>query len=309
MEFKTYGKIKQLGSLENKDIFSNPEDTIYVQEKIDGANFRFMFSDGRIIFGSRTQSVGDSEQEIGGNWRRCVEHIKLMMAAMEVDFSEYEGLIFFGECCVKHSIHYDFDRMPSFLGFDIYDTHSERYFSFENCVNIFSTMGLSMVPTLGKFTAKEMTSNPIEGIKSQYYDGEAEGLVFKNYDTQIFAKFVTDKFKEVNKEHFGARRKDAENDDELLVNTYCPNARIDKHIFKLKMEGRELELKLMDTLPKLVCADIMEENWQEILSSSWKLDLRNVRRLITKRCLTVLKDVMFNTTLNEVSNETESSVH
>lgn len=56
--FRTYPKIKPLGYDENKGIL---EGHIVVEEKIDGGNFRFMVMGDRIIFGSRTQSLGDEE--------------------------------------------------------------------------------------------------------------------------------------------------------------------------------------------------------------------------------------------------------
>ena len=45
MEFHKYTKIRILGNIENKDIFSDPEDEIIIVEKIDGANFRFYINE------------------------------------------------------------------------------------------------------------------------------------------------------------------------------------------------------------------------------------------------------------------------
>ena len=51
--FHKYGKIKALGCSDSYGIFDNPKHTIYVQEKIDGANFRFIIHNGKPVFGSR----------------------------------------------------------------------------------------------------------------------------------------------------------------------------------------------------------------------------------------------------------------
>jgi len=103
---------------------------------------------------------------------------------------------------------------------------------------------------------------------------------------------------EENKDYFGKGKKQCENDDEKICSLYCTNARIDKHIFKLVDEGYKLEMKLMEVLPKRVIEDIYEEHWREILHSNMSLDLKNTRKLITKRCLSVLKQVITNNALN-----------
>ena len=78
MVFNKYVKIRQLGHEENEDIFKNPKDDIIMEEKIDGANFRFMLSKGNIIFGSRTQELDD--ENIEKNWSYCVKYIKVCHA-------------------------------------------------------------------------------------------------------------------------------------------------------------------------------------------------------------------------------------
>jgi len=58
-------------------------------------------------------------------------------------------------------------------------------------------------------------------------------------------------------------------------------------------------MKLMQYLPKNVYVDIMEEEWREILiESKWKIDLKNLNKTITKRCLAVLQQVITNNALN-----------
>ena len=56
----TYPKIKILGSPENKGIL-HIGDELCIQEKIDGANFRFMVKKGVIYFGSHKRELGNEE--------------------------------------------------------------------------------------------------------------------------------------------------------------------------------------------------------------------------------------------------------
>jgi hypothetical protein len=123
---------------------------------------------------------------------------------------------------------------------------------------------------------------------------QAEGVVFKNYDKQIFAKYVRKKFKEVNKRAFGGSKKFANDDSEKIVAIYCTNARIDKIIFKLMDEGFKLNKKMMTKLPVRVYQDIISENWKDILTTKYIIDVNRTRKLVAKRCLAVLDQVITN---------------
>jgi hypothetical protein len=296
MTFHKYPKIKLIGNKENVDLLSNPDDFIYIQEKIDGANFRFMpTEDGRIIFGSRNQSIGDDTQEIGGNWKRCVEYI--LSRTKNKDMKEFAGCIFYGECCVKHSLEYNWDMMPAFLGFDI--MVNDRFICAPDVAKYYYCLNIPTVPLIWSGRAKDMPEiKEVYIPKSAYAMSQAEGIVIKNYQTQTFAKFVTSKFKEVNRDTFGKNKKYAESDDERMVAIYCTNARIDKQIFKLVNDGNALDMPLMEQLPKLVYSDIVDENWKDILNQNWTLNLRNVRKLVSKRCVNVLQQVITNNALN-----------
>lgn len=296
MTFHKYPKIKALGTEETFPVLSNPDQMIFVQEKIDGANIRFMpVGDGRIVFGSRTQSIGDSEQDIGGNWKRCVDFI--LEQTKDKDLGAFAGSIFYGECCVRHSLDYDWDRIPPYLGFDILDP-VDGFVSADIARKHFDYLGLPMVPEVWSGYAKDLPELTEAWIpQSAYAPTQAEGVVLKNYNNQVFAKFVTSKFKEVNKDTFGKGKKQATNDDERLIATYCTNPRIDKCIFSLVNEGEKLDMPLMQWLPSRVWSDIVEEHAKDILSENWNLNLRNVRKGVSKRCVNVLQQVITNQAL------------
>jgi hypothetical protein len=303
-DFKTYHKIKRLGDLENKDIFSDPTDTIVIQEKIDGANFRFLINSGKIVFGSRTQQLTSDEGEdtnIAKGFIRCVNYIRDRLK--DKDLSKYNGLVFYGECCTMHTINYDFDNMPLFLGFDIYNIHAECYIEHHTVVAMYEELGLSMVPLVGYVLTPEIKTINDDMVPISKYarasaeDRQAEGIVFKNYSKQIFAKYVRDKFKECNSAMFGGNPKYNKVDDTQnaeITFKYCTNQRIEKVIFKLVDEGIKLEMKMMEHLPKRVYADIMEEEWKEICFSRWKVDFNQLKKAITTRCASVIKQVITN---------------
>lgn len=306
MEFKKYDKIKVIGHEDNEGIFHNLSDEISITEKMDGGNFRFIIRDGKIIFGSRTQQLTSDEGEdtnIQKNFLRCVNFLREQIwSKVDVsEFKKYEKCIFFGEAMIKHTMDYDWDKIPPFLGFDIYDKENERYLNIKDSISIFDSLGLEMVPIIKTISAgeiKEMNEDMIP--VSKYTPHKAEGIVLKNYNKQLMTKIVQEKFKEKNKEMFGGGKKFADTDEEFLTAVYCTNARIDKMIFKLIDDGEKLDMTMMKKLPTKVYKDIWEENWQEIINMKGKtIGFHNFKKRVTGRCLAVLKQVIINNALNE----------
>ena len=145
-EFTKYKKIYQLGNKENKDIFKDKGDWIYIQEKVDGANFRFYITDeGQIVFGSRSQQLTSNEGEdtnVQKNFMRCVNHVRGCLG--DKDLSGYKGCIFYGECMTKHTIGYDWENTPPFLGFDIFDTIRDCFVSVEGMYGTYHNLELDV---------------------------------------------------------------------------------------------------------------------------------------------------------------------
>lgn len=301
MEFKKYGKVYRLGMQETEGVL---EGDVIIQEKIDGGNFRFYFTnEGQIIFGSRNLNLSENEHELQGhNFKKVIDYILKQIESVEVNTQSLSNFIFYGEACIKHTINYDWDNMPLFLGFDVYNTSSEKYCNLKESEEFFSCLNLQMVPVLDKTSVSVDELNddlvPISKYASpSAKDQKAEGIVIKNYDKQIFAKYVRDEFKERNAEAFGGQPKynkeDDTNNSEFMFK-YCTNPRIEKVIMKLLDEGKYLDMKLMGDVIRNTYLDIIEEEWREILTSKWKLDFQNLRKKIAPRCRNVLEQMITN---------------
>ena len=279
---------------DNKDIFSNAEDEIIIQEKIDGANFRFYITnEGQVIFGSRTQELEDTKK----NFTRCIDFIKEKLLGF--DLTKFKGYIFYGECCVKHTINYDWNKIPPFLGFDIYDTATDTFLDYDIVNEIYKELLIDTVPLVSICKAKDIKEINDDLVPiSKYALCKAEGLVFKNYNKQIFAKYVRAEFKEENNALFGNKKRETDNtNNEEFVFKYVTNARIEKLIFKKIDDGKYLDMALMGELIKDTYLDIVEENYLEIMTGNWTLDFKNIRRSITPRVRAVLNTVITNNNL------------
>jgi hypothetical protein len=297
--FKKYEKIYRLGHTETKDVFNG---LVYIQEKIDGANLRFYVTNtGKLVFGSRTQQLTSSDGEdtnVAKNFKRGLEYVKDKLK--DKDLTKYSRYVFFGEACFKHTLNYDWDKIPPFLGFDVYDTVTEKYV--DNALHIFEELGLEHVPILG-FKQNMQPGLVNEDIVpvSKYINKssecqKAEGVVFKNYDLQVFSKYVQERYKELNQKTFKNKKEqkvdDTNNTD--FVELYCTDIRIEKVVMKQVNSGKDLCMSLMGTVIKEVYLDIITEEWHDILLSNWKLDFKNVRKLVANRCRTVLNQMIIN---------------
>lgn len=296
-----YPKIKILGDEENKGILTDG-DYIVIQEKIDGGNFRFWIKDGKLYFGSRTQELIDEQSK--KQFQRCIDYVTEKIfnnkfLKYDLDTSVYDKYVFFGENCIKHTVSYDWSRIPPFLGYDIYDLEQQKFLDWDEIQIVYRELDLSVVPELrcGNWD-DDLCENDLFVPKESFYGNQCEGIVIKNYGKQLMAKIVAPEFKEKRKENFGKPKKYAQNNDEQIVSMYCQNPRIQKIILKLRDLEYPIDRSLMKSLPSHVWWDICEEEWKEILYQNYILDIKNIRRLIAKRCLAVLDQYLINNFLN-----------
>ncbi len=145
-----------------------------VEEKVDGANLGISFDDEGNI---HAQNRGAYLHLPGfGQWKKLWEWL-----APHVD-TIFEHLtdrfILFGEWCyAQHSVFYD--RLPDwFLGFDIYDKQTSRFWSVGRRDKLLKKLNLAQVPTIaqGRFTLEDL-----EGLLSKSKLGSqlAEGLYLR----------------------------------------------------------------------------------------------------------------------------------
>ncbi len=186
-EFNTYKKIWALGKPDIAEIFTNPEDIIVMQGKMDGANMRTYIEKGVPTYGSRRCTLGKLEDHrYGKNFKRCVDFLSEKLKGNKLD-----GVILMGENMVKHTLSYNWDNMPPFLGFDVYSIKDERYLPYEEVKQIYDSLGIEMVPLIKICKAKDiLIFSDAEVPVSKYAPTLAphqqeEGVVFKNYKKTI----------------------------------------------------------------------------------------------------------------------------
>jgi len=306
MTFKKYPDIERLGSEDNKDILAFNEDTLVIEEKVDGGNGSFWIEEENnlIHFGSRNRdlTIENDNKAFARQQIQLKEHLQAL---------EKEGIklnpdyYYYGEWMAKHTITYT--KAPFMIGLDIRLKHANNQEGFgfflgrDAKEQEFARINLECVPCIWRGTVGELKKLNIRELipKSKYYDGFAEGIVIKNYcrkhpydNHQLYAKLVRDEFKEDNKAVFGSLKGQI-TDTTKIIEEFCTDARIRKAVLKFVNEDNlKLELALMQKVPTYVIKDILKEEFSTIYDKYKFIDFKEMKQKIPKKCLMIIKDMM-----------------
>lgn len=148
---------------------------IVVEEKVDGANLGISFDkEGNI----RVQNRGAYlPLQSSGQWKKLNAWLLPRTKALFEQITDH--YILFGEWCyAQHSVVYNL--LPDwFLGFDIYEKSTSRFFSCAVRDEFFQKIGISQVPQIGcgRFTLPELSKLL---SKSRFGDKPAEGIYLRH---------------------------------------------------------------------------------------------------------------------------------
>ena len=294
MKFKQYPKIFRVGHEKCKGIFSKGK--VVVEEKMDGANVRWCYDPEQdcIRFGSRKMELTNAKDY--GQFKRFAEWVKQLNPDDLVP-----GYIYYAEYMIPHTIQYDWSKTPMLLGFDVWD--GEKFLNWHDAKSLFENITVAFVPVLDVRPVTAIDEEYLNDVipESKYYNGLAEGVVFKNYELQLFAKLIAEPFKEMNEQVFGKAAKKSlkqTSPEEYVIEKYIPPRRIEKIITSLIDEGKPLDMSLMRELPKRVWTDVVEEEGTNILNENVTLNLKKLRKMIPKRCVNVLQRMIALKELN-----------
>jgi len=257
---KKFDKIRREGYSDTNKF--QPDELVYVEEKLDGANFRvWRDENNELRFGSRTvEFLPEGDENVGyGNFTNTVEYIKSLNTSLIM-----KGYIYYFEAMHKHTINYDWENTPRAVLIDIYDVENYKYFTIEEKRRYAKTLRCDRAKVIFEGEYKDFI-----GIvpKSIYYDGLAEGYVIKPFETSRDiqgnihrAKVVRQQFKEENKATFSG----TDDKESKFVDKFVNDARIEKHINKIKDNIGDFELKHITSLSYNIMKDICDEEFKKL---------------------------------------------
>ena len=247
---------------------------LWVLEKIDGAALRFQLREsGAIRFGDRNR-VYDDPEAIPAPYEHAVRHVRerLDRGALRNAVDDVESVVFFGEATHRHTIEYDWDRLPSFLGFDIW-SESEGSFRPPGAVHgIFERLGLEPVNAVEReLHTRDFDPKSYAVPMSAWYDGPAEGVVIRN-KRGGWAKLLHPDFREVHE------TTPVDAPAEELAESYATDRRFEK--LAHEHDGRDVTF---ETLYDRALMDIVREEHKRLYHGSSSVDFPAFRSAVAAR--------------------------
>lgn len=295
-----YGKIHRLGKEETEGILVG---TVSIQEKVDGANASIWLEDGVLRMGTRTRMLPLEGDDFNGfvTYVRNHEGIKKLLE-LNPNFRLY------GEWLVKHTIDYKATAYKKFYLFDVYVEDvdgtepvpaDERWKTWADVKMLGEAFGIDVVPMHGEF--ENPTIEQIQELvgKSEFGD-RGEGVVIKNlgfvngFGDMVYAKVVTESFKEDNAVSFGGNNKFSDTYWEMwAVNKFMTLARIQKIMNKLQPEISErLDMKHIPRICGTAYHDMLTEEIWEIANHAKKIDFDALKRCANKKSKQIYVDIL-----------------
>jgi len=168
--------------------------TVYVEEKIDGAQTSIWLDGDELRMGSRNNDVTND------SFRGFTDYARSFNDGVFLRFlKENPSYILYGEWLVPHSIHYPKERYNHFYLYDIFDTSTGKMLP-----ELIFPLEVMRAPLLAV-----LESPSIEMVRkfighSPLGAAKGEGIVIKNFDfinkfgNSCHAKMVIENFKEVS---------------------------------------------------------------------------------------------------------------
>lgn len=296
MEFKKYHKLYALHKPECHEILHGD---VHVQEKIDGANASiWLHEDGTIHCGSRNNDLILKNNPFNG----FVEYVK-NHEGIKKFFEKYPDLRLYGEWLVRHTIGYNESSYKQFYLFDI--ETGEGLLPIEEVYDLAEQHDIKTPHYFGKFTdlkiddVKEMAGKSVLGEKG-------EGIVIKPIDfinqfgERVYAKYVTENFKEDNSVTFGGNNKHSDTYHEMYyVNKFVTLERVRKVVQKLEatLENSEtLDYKHIPRVMETTFHDVMVEEGYTIAKEMGKngdlFSFKNFQRIASKKAKSIYLEIL-----------------
>ena len=287
-EFRSYGKIHRLGKEEVEGILVG---VCHVQEKIDGANTSaWLDESGEMKLASRTRILGDEEFNGFVPYMKGHEGVRKLL-------TDHPTWRLYMEWMVRHTIAYKETMYRKAYLFDVWA--GSEYLPQDQIKSIGEQYGIDTVPHHGVFENPTI-EQLMEYVGKSEFGDRGEGVVIKNpgfintFGDNVFAKIVTESFKEDNAVVFGGNNKHSETYHEVyIVNKYMVLPRVKKIMDKLQpIIPEKLGMQHIPRICGTAFHDMMTEEIGSIIKDVPKLDFKVLQRIAFKKSKQIYVDIL-----------------
>lgn len=272
---------------------------VHVQEKIDGANSSiWLHDDGTIHCGSRNNDLTLKGNEFNG----FLEYVRNHEGVQEL-LKDNPTHRLYGEWLVRHTIGYNESSYKHFYLFDV--EIDNNVLNIEGVYDIAKNYNIKTPHYYGKFT--DITMDEIKEMSSKSVLGEkGEGVVIKpvdftnNFGDKVYAKYVTEKFKEDNGVTFGGNNKYSDTYHEMYyVNKFVTLERVRKVIQKIEatfVKDEYLDYKHIPRIMETVLHDVIAEEGYTIAKEMGKngqpFHYGSFNRIVSKKAKSIFVEIL-----------------
>ena len=169
---------------------------LWLLELIDGTGLRFQMDDSGLVRFGDADRVYEPSETVPLPLRSAVRHVRdrFNREALRNSVEDPSGVVFFGVATHYRSIDYDWDRLPPFLGTEVWVESSGSAESSESSggksgafrppdavAAIFDGVGLAAVNAVEReVNARDFDPDAYSVPESAWYDGPAAGVVVRN---------------------------------------------------------------------------------------------------------------------------------
>jgi hypothetical protein len=278
----TYPKLFNLG---HPNIVSLFNDTVLIEEKVDGSQFSFGFIEGVLRCKSKNAPIDvDGPPDLFGP---AVETVKRLHAEGKLTPEwTYRGEAF--KSAHHNSLTYDRAPAGGIMLFDIARSH-ENYLSRGEKEAEAARLGLELVPVIyvGRVGSPQELNALLDRV-SVLGGQKIEGIVIKNYarfavdGKPLMGKLVSEAFREVNRETWKGMKETSGDIIDKLAIAYATTARWEKAIQHLRDDGRLTNSpKDIGELMKEVALDVRAECTEEMKAILFKWAWEKLHRRLT----------------------------
>ena len=293
--FIKYQHVEKLGTTEVENIEMG---MAYVFPKLDGTNGSVWLENGIVRAGSRNR-VLELDNDNAGFYNEMIKD-----ASIIAYLNEFPHHTLYGEWLVPHSLKtYREDAWRKFYVFDVYDRTTEKLMHYEGYRMAFERHKINYLPPLAiiKNGSFDMFVTMLEKNIFLIKDGmgSGEGVVVKNYEfvnqygRQIWAKLVTNEFKEKHHKEMGAPIVGCELLEQQIAEKYVTIAMVDKVYAKINLEHGGWTSKYIPQLFQTVFYDLVREEMWEIVKENKnpKIDFRALQNFTIMRIKSLRSDL------------------
>ncbi len=281
--FPSYVKVLQLGDPRISDILTKPH---VVEEKLDGAQFRFGKIGGVVMCGSHRIRYNEYQPPD----KMFVGVVKLVESKADL---LPEGVVFMSEMLSRpklNTVAYGRAATNSLMLFDAWDTKANRWYTLQELSETASRLDIDPPTILGQSdgTTPETLATMERYLSTESYLGGSiiEGIVVKVYDTGIpviyqqlpglFGKYVRASFKEENAIQWKGVKGDIV---DSIVSRFKTKARWEKSVLHLKEEGKlEWNMRDMRVLLDELSGDVEAEVKPVAMDMWWGKEEHRIQR-------------------------------